>query len=152
MKAFLCSCALVLFACGGADVSIGMNDSGGPPGSDGATSNQDSSSQQDTGGMNDANNPSDTSTGKDSDPNPGTDSGVCMPKIFNFGPCLNATCMLGEKQYCGPYPNMCLMTPQKCLCNYTCQCLLANIPNPCINNLMPKCTLGSNGGLFLSCN
>ena len=141
------SVGFVLVACSGGDISIGMNDSGGPdPSTDAATGGQDGSSGQDSG------NPTmDSGTGKDSAGNPdaGTDAGMCMPKIFNFY-CANNLCNGGQTQYCSPQTiQHCVGTPVACKCNYTCNCLLANVP-PC-NQGMLNCSVGQLGELILKC-
>jgi hypothetical protein len=147
--------AVLAVACSGNDVSIGANDSGNPEQQDGAMSSMDGSNGgQDTGVPGDSGRQDDTGVGKDS--GTGQDSGItpdggCMPKTFNFQ-CGQGSCQGGETQYCSPYPQTCTSIPQACQCNYTCQCLLANIKNPCLQMIMPKCMVGGTGALYLSCN
>jgi len=143
----------LLAACGGTDVSIGMNDSGipgddGSVGQDGSMTGQDSGSGMDSG--------RDSDPGMDSGPNPGSDGGTitdggCVPKVFQFG-CGQNLCVGGQKQYCSAYPSTCTNIPQACTCDYSCKCLLANIQNPCTNMILVKCSVGQSGQLQLSCN
>jgi hypothetical protein len=150
------SVGLLLAACSGNDVSIGMNDSGIP--GDDASTGQDGNTGQDSGnpGM-DSSTDDSGNPGKDSGPNPGLDGGTsldgggCVPKVFQFQ-CGQNLCNGGQKQFCSQYPHMCSNIPQACQCNYTCQCLLANIQNPCINMIQVKCSVGGSGALYLSCN
>jgi len=141
---------MAVFGCGGSDVNIGSNDSGNTQDS---SSMMDAYNGADTGNGPDATNDAAEDTQNNdsgSDSGWGNDANMCMPKLFSYQ-CVSKSCMGGETEYClNVYPGTCPMTPKACACNYTCNCLLANISNPCGQG-KPFCA--TNGqALYINCN
>lgn len=146
MKASLvASCfsgAVILVACSGNDISIGMNDSGKGDGGSDASMGSD-------GQPNDSGNGGDGGNGMDSGIDSGADSGMCVPKVYSIQ-CGNGACT-AEANFCFWVKQVpaCTPTPAECKCNYTCACILAHLPaNNC--STMPSCQ-GGNGGVSVSC-